>query len=288
MLTPGPAFATRALVAALFVVSMPATATEYLVEEVEFNSRSTQLSGTIVFPEKTQVRAAVVFVHGSGKQTRNLRLAENLASQGIATLVYDKRGVGKSGGAYEGEQSVSGPNLSLLADDAAAAMSLLQRHPRTAHVAVGLSGISQAGWIIPLAAERARSVDFLVIWSGPISKVSEEDIYSKHTNDRDSDSPPTYAQALAARTQRYIWPSFLGKDTDPSESLSRLNVPGLWIFGGRDGSIPVDLSIQNLKRLSEANREYSYILFSNQGHNNIQETLVAAADWMRRVNRSRR
>jgi len=285
MLNLSSAFLTKALLPALFAVSVHATATEYTTEEIDFQSQTAKLAGTIVFPEKGQLRAAVVFVHGSGRQTRNLRLAEVLASHGIATLVYDKRGVGESGGTYESEQSVSGQNLSLLADDAVAALNLLRRHPRTENVAVGLSGISQAGWIVPLAAERARSADFLVLWSGPVSKVSEEDIYSKHTNDLDSDSPPTFANALAARAQPYSWPSFLGKDTDPSESLSRLKVPGLWIFGGRDGSIPVDLSIQNLKKLAELNREYTYVLFSNQGHNNISETLLTAVDWMRRVNR---
>ncbi|MBM3866950.1 MAG: alpha/beta hydrolase [Verrucomicrobia bacterium] len=278
----------KALLLLSFAVSSPANASEFKTEEVEFVSQKAKLSGTIVFPEKVQLRAALVFVHGSGKQLRNLQLAESLASHGIATLVYDKRGVGQSGGAYESEQSVSGHNISLLADDAVAALGLLRRHPKTENVAVGLSGISQAGWIVPLAAERARSADFLVLWSGPVSRVSEEDIYSKHTNDRDSDNPPTFAEALAARTQRYTWPSFLGKDTDPTESLSRLKVPGLWIFGARDGSIPVELSIQNLKKLAELNKDYAYVLFSNQGHNNMSETLSTAVDWMRRVNRPMR
>ena len=264
-------------------ISIQANAAEYNIEEVEFLSQGAKLSGAIVFPDKVTTRAAIVFVHGSGKQTRDLRFAEEMASHGIATLVYDKRGVGRSGGIYESEQSVSGPNISLLADDAAAALYLLRRHPRTEKVPVGLSGISQAGWIVPLAAERAKNADFLVLWSGPVCKVSEEDIYSKYTDDRDSDRPPTYAQALAARTQKYIWPGFLGKDTDPSESLSRLKIPGLWIFGERDGSIPVDLSIHNLKKLAAANPNYAYVLFSKQGHNNMPETLLTAVDWIRKV-----
>jgi hypothetical protein len=37
-------------------------------------------------------------------------------------LVYDKRGAGKSGGEYEGEQSVSEKNIALLADDAISAL----------------------------------------------------------------------------------------------------------------------------------------------------------------------
>ena len=90
-------------------------------EEVEFVSHGATLSGSIVFPAG-DIHAAVVFIHGSGKQTRNLGWAERFARGGIAALVYDKRGAGKSGGEYEGNQSVSEKNISLLADDAVSAM----------------------------------------------------------------------------------------------------------------------------------------------------------------------
>jgi len=35
-------------------------------------------------------------------------LAKRFASKGIAALVYNKRGVGRSGGEYESNQSLSG------------------------------------------------------------------------------------------------------------------------------------------------------------------------------------
>src|SRR5690606_21600019 len=111
-------------------------------------------SGSIVFPIGEVVHAAIVFVHGSGEQTRNMSVARDFAREGIAALVYDKRGVGKSGGEYEGNQSVSEKNITLLADDAAAALAQLANHPSLKDVPLGLTGISQAGWIAPLAAEK--------------------------------------------------------------------------------------------------------------------------------------
>ena len=65
------------------------------------------------------------------KQARNLQMGRSGSPQaGIAALVYDKRGAGKSGGEYEGNQSVSEKNISLLADDALAdAASTLANHP---------------------------------------------------------------------------------------------------------------------------------------------------------------
>ena len=115
------------------------------VEEVEFASHGATLSGSIVLPEHPPTHAAVVFIHGSGKQTRNMRWAERFAREGIVALVYDKRGAGKSGGEYEGEQSVGEKNIALLADDAISALKKLSSHPSLKGIPVGFAGISQAG-----------------------------------------------------------------------------------------------------------------------------------------------
>ena len=255
----------------------------YTIEEIEFVSHDVKLSGSLVLPKNNKIHSAVVFVHGSGKQTRSMHWAKRFASAGIAALVYDKRGVGLSGGVFESKQSVSEENINLLTDDSIAALSVLSNHLKTKDLPLGFTGISQAGWIIPLAAEKADKVDFIVLWSGPVSKVSEEDIYSKYTADLDDKKAPSYQEAFNARKEEYIWPKFLGKDSDPSDSLVKLNIPGLWIFGENDGSIPVDLSIQRLKNLKESGHLYDYVLFSSLGHNNMSETFVTVVDWIKRL-----
>lgn len=252
-------------------------------EELEFTSHGVTLSGSLVLPADQPTRAAVVFVHGSGKQTRNLNWAARFAGAGIAALVYDKRGAGKSGGEYEGRQSVSGPNISLLADDAVAALNALARHPSMKGVPAGLAGISQAGWIAPLAAQRSGAAKFLVLWSGPVCRVSEEDIYSIYTRDQDARVAPSYRQALRSRKDDYIWPDFLGVDSDPSTSLRDLEIPGLWIFSDNDASIPVDLSIERLQVLRAAGRRFDYVLFSGLGHDNMDGSFATVTDWLRRL-----
>lgn len=273
------------LMVVLFLHSLGARGESHRVEEVEFTSHGDRLSGSIVFPVDREIHSAVVFVHGSGKQTRNMQWAEGFAREGVAALVYDKRGVGRSGGEYEGKQSVGERNITLLADDAVSALNALSSHPALKGVPVGLAGISQAGWIIPLAAERSDAVDFMVLWSGPVCKVSEEDIFSKYTEDLDGKRVPSYSEALRSRTEEYIWPDFLGKDSDPNESLARLGIPGLWIFGGEDGSVPVDLSIRNLQELRATGHMYDYVLFSGLGHNNMPETFTVATDWIKRASK---
>lgn len=257
----------------------------YKVEEVEFVSHGDKLSGSIVFPADEKIHAAVVFVHGSGPQTRSISWAESFAKEGIAALVYDKRGVGKSGGDYESQQSVSEKNIVLLADDAVSALNALANHSALKGVPLGLTGISQAGWIVPLAAEKSGAVNFIALWSGPVCKVSEEDIFSKYTDDLDGKKVPSYEEALNSRKVKYIWPDFLGKDSDPGASLAKLDIPGLWIFGENDGSVPVDLSIQRLKELRNSGHSYDYVLFSGLGHNNMPETFATVTDWIERLSK---
>jgi uncharacterized protein len=131
-------------------------------------------------------------------------------------------------------------------------------------------GAPRATHSIPRAVER------------PVCKVSEEDIYSIHTHDAGGRAVPSYAQALAARTEKYVWPDFLGVDTDPADSLRGLDVAGLWIFSDNDASIPVDLSIARLQALRDHLPSLDYALFSGLGHDNIDATFDTALAWIRR------
>ena len=99
-----------------------------------------------------------------------LKLAQRFADAGIAALVYDKRGAGKSGGEYEGNQSVSEKNIALLADDAATALATLAGHR-------SLKGTSrrtrrhQSGRLDrAVAAERSGSANSWCCGAGPSAR----------------------------------------------------------------------------------------------------------------------
>ena len=148
-------------------------------ENVEFQSAGNTLSGTIVFPEESPPRAAIVLIHGSGRTTRMLWLAHLFASEGIAVLTYDKRGVGKSAGQFVGGLSAAtAVNFDLLAQDAAAGAAVISRHARLQGTPVGYVGFSQGGWIGPIAATRPPLVSFMAFFSGPVTTVSEEGHFS--------------------------------------------------------------------------------------------------------------
>ena len=141
--------------------------TTYRAEEVSFVSRDgTRLTGTLFLPSRGRRHAAVVVTHGSGRTGRSgfyghIRfLAEAYARAGIAALIYDKRGTGDSAGDWEQA------NLDDLADDAAAALQYLAGRADIRADRLGLSGSSQAGWVLPMAASRFPNVRSLQMRSG--------------------------------------------------------------------------------------------------------------------------
>ena len=100
--------------------------------------------------------------HGGGAQRREFvwGLGYVLAARGIAVLIYDKRGVGESKGNW-GEASFED-----LADDAVAGAKFLQSNSEIDPKRIGFWGLSQGGWIAPLAASRFPDAAFAVAISG--------------------------------------------------------------------------------------------------------------------------
>ena len=106
----------------------------------------------------------------------------------MAVLVYDKRGVGDSSGTNPQElvatfklRDVGDPNaprvpvniaasrqmIDILAGDALAGVESLKTRNDIDSSRIGFVGMSQAGWIMPLAASRSDDVAFIVNISGP-------------------------------------------------------------------------------------------------------------------------
>jgi len=129
---------------------------------VQFANGVTRLAGTLISPVTGGKHPAIILVHGSGAENRDYMVpwTRFLIRRGMAVLGYDKRGVGESSGDW---------NLASfddLAGDSLAAFEYLKRRGDIDAAHIGLMGISQAGWIMPLAAVRAKDIAFLVSISG--------------------------------------------------------------------------------------------------------------------------
>src|SRR4051812_25151081 len=90
----------------------------YREEPVTFSSQGVLLSGTLYLPKQGGQFPAIVIVHGSGKMPRSFYhyWADHWVRRGYAVLSYDKRGTGRSGGEYEGNNNTSRKNIDLLAN----------------------------------------------------------------------------------------------------------------------------------------------------------------------------
>jgi uncharacterized protein len=240
--------------------------------EVRFPARGTTLAGTLELPPGPGPSAAVALVHGSGPTDRTdvAVLGRFLASRGLAVLAYDKRGIGQSGGAYPGEQATAA-SVDAYAADASAALAFLAAQPEVDPARTGLAGVSQAGWIVPLAAARDPAIRFLLLLSGPTVTVGESDVWAGLT---DQGASP-FDRAAAEAQLRRLGPSGF----DPLPSIRRVQIPGLWIYGGLDAHVPSFLCVERLQPLTrEPGRDLQLVLLPRGNHGLIDSDTGLQAD----------
>lgn len=116
------------------------------------------LGASLVVPHTPAPHPVVLFCHYADTHFRDYyRLfADYFLQQGIATLLYDKRGWGDS----TGESLFS--SIFPLADDAVAIYQFLQRHPSIQSNKIGFWGASNGAWVAPLAASRVGDPAFVI------------------------------------------------------------------------------------------------------------------------------
>lgn len=127
--------------------------------DVSFANGNVVLAGSLVLPTGSGPHPAVVIVHGAEAAARDsyLLLASHFARRGVAALIYDKRGVGQSGGGSFRQAAFDD-----LTGDALAGLALLQSLPAIDASRVGMVGLSQGGWVIAMAAAQSDDVAFVI------------------------------------------------------------------------------------------------------------------------------
>ncbi len=229
--------------------------------DVHFTCSGAVLAGTLYLPKGPGRHPAVVWVHGSGEAPRLTYggLVAAFVNSGVAVLSYDKRGVGASQGVCcPGDES----HFNLLAADADGAVNALRSRPDIDPRRIGLVGASQAGWIVPLAAARSRHrVALTALISGPAVTTGEEAVWSRLAGE---DEPGRLSKEKKAEIARRLGPSGF----DPLPFIAQMSVPGLWLYGGQDKSIPAERSAAVLRRLRRSQgKDFTVVVFPNADHN---------------------
>jgi dienelactone hydrolase len=190
------------------------------IRKVRFAQDTIRLAGEIVLPPGAGPHPGIVFVHGSGPATRDdyREWSYYFAANGIAALIYDKRGAGASSGDYRRA------TFHDLAADAAAAARLLRTRPEIDPAKVGMSGGSQGAWVAPIAAGLDSALAFLIpTGGGPVTPAVQE-IYRRARIVSDSGYPASIVEL--SRTILTTYFDYLGSDGRDPALASRESI--LW------------------------------------------------------------
>jgi len=132
-------------------------------EDVTFYDGDVRLVGNVTLPKSPGRHPAVVLIHGccGTIPTRDFGYwSSYLAHHGFAVLAFDKRGGGQSSGSINATYEE-------LAADVLAGVKMLQARSDIDPRRVGLYGMSNGGYVAPLAAVRgAGSVAFVAVRAG--------------------------------------------------------------------------------------------------------------------------
>jgi len=237
---------------------------------VLYRSGALTLAGLVMLPAGSASPGAV-FVHGSGNSDRTnpwyQEIARYLASHGIAVMLPDKRGC------YESEGDWRKADFHDLAEDAIAGINALAAQNSVDPNSIGFIGISQGGWIAPLAAHM-RDVAFVVSISGATATPHEQFQHEITQDIRQKGLPTAFSHIYFPIAQLFLkrmWPRWPDvKDFDPIPLWETLPVPGLIVFGDRDeyDNIPVQESIRRLSAAIQRNprTDLTVKVFQGSGH----------------------
>ncbi len=217
------------------------------------------LAATIDFPSGEGPFLTIVLAHGSGR-TRRQDLegtSKQYVSEGFAVVRYDKRGVGESTGRYVAPGAANSETIfPILASDLAAIVDFFHLDSRIDSNKIGVLGVSQAGWIMPLAASLSDHIVFIVSVSGATSSVGVSDYFDGIAEGR---THAELADSLA---------SYGGiEGFDPEPYLRALDIPALWVYGGEDRSNPTANDVAILERIrADTGNDFTIHLFERATH----------------------
>lgn len=236
----------------------PAEPYPYRTREVQVHNPEADvwLSATLTYPvghEEGKSVPLAVMVTGSGSQDRNeelfghkpfLVIADYLARRGIATLRYDDRGTGRSGGTPTGCTSED------YAADAACGVRLMKESGEFSRV--GVLGHSEGGMIAFMLAARGEA-DFVVSLAGP--GIPGDTLLAEQQNAilrsrgilAQSTAAGVRRQAQQEKTMQNEWMAFF-LDYDPRPDLERITVPVMAVNGSNDLQV---LPASNLRTIRE-------------------------------------
>jgi pimeloyl-ACP methyl ester carboxylesterase len=255
-----------------------------------------RLAGTLTFPssglDQGARHPAIVLISGSGPQDRDgntppsyqtfmfRRIAERLASCGIAVLRYDDRGVGGSTGDFKSA------GLYDLVTDARAMVAFLGRHPNVDPARIGVVGHSEGAYIASMLAGEDPRIAACVIMAGAsttVDKVMIEQIEYQATCDELDEASRSLAAGSMPAVKKFVQDARDGKSSsavpgnlkwlrehvqiDPVGLVRAIKAPILIVQGEKDLKVkPYHAQVLAEAAKCAGNRSVSLVVLPNTTH----------------------
>ncbi|MEV4092069.1 alpha/beta hydrolase family protein [Streptosporangium saharense] len=207
-------------------------------------------------------RPGVVLVHGAGTgvpRTKLLGEAVEFARRGMAVLIYDKRATG---------YSLFDRSYSQLADDALGAVAALRTQPGVDPAKVGIWGLSEGGWVAPLAASRSKDIAFVVVVGANGLAPLRQQTWAVAAGLRKAGVTGPLVDRAELNLYRTIADGGLFPEPyyDPVPSLTSVRQPVLAIWGTHDLLTPPKESPPIFSRALGGNKHYVAHFFPDADH----------------------
>lgn len=260
-------------------------------EELEGNSlvevkvEDGTMSGQLEIPQGEGPFPLMVIIAGSGPTDRNgnsiavpgknnslKMLAEDLAADGVATIRYDKRGVGKNAGLAGKEEDL---RFDQFINDAAAWVLFAKNDERFSKV--GVIGHSE-GSLIGMVASQKADVDAFISIAGagrPIDQILLEQLQAQLPANlmeesteileklKQGEQVKIVSQELQSLFRASVQPYMISwLQYDPVEQLQKLNAPVLLVNGNLDIQVPV----KDAELLHQAKKDSDLLIVDKMNH----------------------
>lgn len=254
-------------------------------EEITLNTPTGDIHGKLMLPENNTPCPLVIIIAGSGPtdmdgnsiglgMTNNslLYLAKELADNGIASVRYDKRGIGKSQAAGTSEEEL---RFEHYIDDATAWAEMFGNDSRFSTIAI--AGHSEGSLIGMVAAQKSKAVKAYISIAGtgrPAYEVIEEQlkrnpeqiqreaaaINKELCEGRIVENIPNYLASLYRKSvQPYLISWFR---YNPAKEISKLKIPVLIVQGDMD----IQVGVKEAETLLAARMFSSYHIIKDMNH----------------------
>ncbi|SFE89024.1 alpha/beta hydrolase [Thermoflexibacter ruber] len=244
-----------------------------------------KIEGTLLIPDAKKTVPVVLIIAGSGPTDRNGNsgigitaqsyklLAEDLAKNGIASLRYDKRGIGKSAEAGMKEDSL---RFEHYIDDAVAWVNFLGKDKRFNKIVI--LGHSEGSLIGMVAAQKSKANSYISVAGAgrPIDEIILQQVKDQKqpeniVNDISGlfaqlkegkliENPnPLYFSLFHPSVQRYMisWLKY-----NPQAEIKKLTIPTLIVQGTTD----IQVAESEAKLLKDAKPDAQYLLIEKMNH----------------------